>query len=73
MSLEPEEIIDSWEDEDDEVELCDVCGAELIDGHPENDGCPYCLSCGGLFAPGSEECDWCKWSDLCAEYAGTYK
>jgi hypothetical protein len=54
---------------DQDIEFCDVCGAELIDGYPEEGGCPFCLPCGGEYAPGTEECMFCKWSDECARLA----
>ena len=47
------------------MERCDVCGSELINGHPVGDGCQFCLPCSGVYAPGTEECDWCVHLDGC--------
>lgn len=52
--------------DDYEIENCDVCGADLSLGYPqEPEGCPCCLPCGGQYAAGTEDCDFCSCSEEC--------
>ena len=61
--LEPLDMDDTYDYEDDKEFICEGCGRSENDaGH-----CPLCCEMGS-YSPGTEESDFCEYSDECAKH-----